>query len=188
MKSDGFAARLASGRFLPGANAPGETTVDLYRRECARPGKGTVVAQLGVPNETALRKSNGESHLRRAVSSERRGQDSWKSASSPLPSTPASCLASVRKPLNRNRLRHAFLSEPATGSRLGFLPPVCTRCAPLVHQPKTVQIAGGSKTILSRYRPCQILASGPARERHRECCACFPFLSPYASSSWTARA
>lgn len=76
MKSDGFAARLASGRFMPGVNAPGETTVDLSRRECARPGKGTVVAQLGVPNETALRKSNGESHLRRAVSDERRGQDS----------------------------------------------------------------------------------------------------------------
>lgn len=96
---------------------------------------------------------------------ERRGQDSWKSASSPLPSTPASCLASVRKPLNRNRLRHAFLSEPTEGSRLGFLPPVCTSCAPLVHQPKTAQIAGGSKTVLSRYRPCQILASRPAREQ-----------------------
>lgn len=29
----------------PGANTPGETTADLYRRECARPGKGTVVGE-----------------------------------------------------------------------------------------------------------------------------------------------
>ena len=182
MKSDVFAARLASGRFTLGANAPSEATFDAHRRECARPGS-TAVAQSGVPNETALRKSNGGSHSRRAISSPRRGQDSWKSAFSPLPSTPASCLASVRKPLNRNYLRHAFLSEPAKDSRLGFLPPVCTSCAPVVHQPKTVQIAGGSKTVLSRYRPCQILASGPARERHRARFVCFLSLSPYASPS-----
>ena len=76
MKSEGFATRSACGRSKPGVNAPGGTMVEMYGRECARPGKGTVVAQFGVPNETALRKSNGESHLRRAVSDERRGQDS----------------------------------------------------------------------------------------------------------------
>jgi hypothetical protein len=78
VKSDGLAARFAGGRSKLERNSPGEAPLARFKRECARPGKGTVVAQLGVPNETALRKSNGESHLRRAVSGERRGQDSVK--------------------------------------------------------------------------------------------------------------
>ena len=44
--------------------------------ECRRPGFGTVVAQLSVPNKSALRKPFIERHLRRADLDERRGQDS----------------------------------------------------------------------------------------------------------------
>ena len=43
-----------------------------------KPGIGTVVAQLSVPNKTALRKCFHEAYLRRADLDERRGQDSPK--------------------------------------------------------------------------------------------------------------
>ena len=85
------------------------------RRWAGGRGFGTVVAQLSVPNKTALRKSFTQSNLRRAVLDERRGQDSNLRTSCPVTDLanprfrPLSHLSDLCHASSTSRVQEVFL-------------------------------------------------------------------------------